>query len=351
MSLDNLNKRGVCCNLYVSYPKYRNRLSLEMFNLHAAAGAGSVLQGPALNLMNDELKAVSAAESRARKALVNVTIPLDMQVGLRFCPVTGLDAMLKAVDAAKAEFAAAADEFVRNFNEHVASARERWQEVVEQQVNLPEGTRGEMLEYGFSQLPVSPPDRSGFVMSLLSVELATPGVPSLADVDAAGAAAAEAAAARVRQETAERMSRLSDSFIASCRRELSGRLVSFFDDMRKVICDGKTINKRTMSRIGEFIGNMNRLNFFRDADIGKCLRRFEAVCFPGGLPADAGETSGVNDEQAVGRISAALDDIMTSIEFSATFGAADAADEADAIAPAPETKTAPAAPAAGILVL
>lgn len=348
MSLETLNKQGVCCSLYVGYPKYRNRLSLDMFRLRADGEGRSVLKGPGLNLLNDEMKAVAAAERRARAALADNTLPLELQIGLHFCPVSALPNLLSKIDAAKAEFQHAAAEFIANFPTHVAAARDRWAKVVEQQHDLSDAEREAMLDYGLEQIPCAPPSRDDFAMSLFSVELKAPGIPSLADVDAAQAAAAETAARRVQSETSRRMQGLADTFVSSCRREVAGRVASFMEDMRGVVREGKTINRRTLQRTRDFLASIRGLNFFRDADIAEVLDKFQQVCFPGGMPPEDAVAC-INEDAEIKAVSDSLDEILADLSFSLRFsrdtdeGASAIRGEAVA-APAPRTAETDGAP-------
>lgn len=324
MSLENINDRGVCVALYVSYPKYRNQLSLDLFQMNAGTEGRNVLHGPGLNLMADELKAVSSAESRGRATLNGKTLNMELQIGLHFCPVAGLADLLAGIDAAKADFEAAAQEFIDNFEQHVENARNRWKAIVDKQASLPEERRAEFLQYGYDQLPSRPPRMADFVMSMLSVELTAPGLPSLADVDAAEAVAAGQAAERVRAETVSRLNHVADGFIGSCRKELQERLAKFFCEMRDLVSEGKPINRRTMGRISGFIASIRRLNFFQDAEIEKMLGRFQAVCFPDGMPNEPDEVCGVKDETAVKLVSDTVGDIVSMLTFGAEFGRDDA---------------------------
>jgi len=320
MSLDRLNECGVCCSLFVSYPKYRDNLDLALFNMNADGDNKSILKAPALNLMVDALRRVGTSESRGRKALQAHTLSLDMQVGLRFCPITGLAKLLETVDEAKAEFSKAADEFIDNFDEHLQAARDRWQEVVDLQTELTDDVREQLLIYGYDQLQINPPPRSRFVMSMLTVELSVPGKPSLANVDAAEAGAAQAAADRVREETSKRMTSLSDTFVDSCREELRERMTAFFTDMNRVIRAGKPINRRTMSRVLEFIDTTKRLNFMNDTSFTTMLERFELACFPDGLPASADAVDGVKSEETVNSVSSSVADIVSMLAFDVHHG-------------------------------
>jgi len=320
MSLERLNECGVCCSLFVSYPKYRDNLDLALFNMTAEGDNKSILKAPALNLMVDALRRIGTSESRGRKALQAHTLSLDMQVGLRFCPINGLAKLLETVDEAKAEFDEAADEFIDNFDEHLQAARDRWREVVDMQTELTEDVREQLLIHGYDQLQINPPPRSRFVMSMLTVELSVPGQASLVNVDAAEVGAAQEAADRVRRETSERMTSLSDTFVDSCREELRERMTAFFTDMNRVIRAGKPINKRTMSRVLEFIDTTKRLNFMDDASFTTMLGRFETVCFPDGIPDSGDEVDGVRDEDTVNSVSASVADIVSLLAFDVRHG-------------------------------
>jgi len=266
-----------------------------------------------MNLMNEALKDVASAERAAREAFVGSTLSLDLQVGLRFCPAKGLAHLLSTVDDAKRAFDAAARAFVAGFQANLDEAKRQWAGVVEQQTGLPEHAREAMLHHGYERMPHVAPALAEFRMDMLSVELAVPGQPSLADLDASAAAAAQEAAENVRRSTQARLTQVADGFVQHCRREIFERMSAFFSGLRELVKADKPINKRTVVRINKFIATIRRLDFTGDAGIASVLDRFQAACFPGGVPAEGAE-SGISDAEDLARVAVAVRDIGTSLD-------------------------------------
>jgi hypothetical protein len=285
-----------------------------MFNLTASTeqDRGS-LKAPSVVLMALALKPIEKAERAARARFNALSFDLEMDVGLRFCPISAWKALHDAMEEAKTEFNQAADEFVEKFSENLELVRAYWEEMADRQTKLDDTARALMKTVIRSYLPVNAPSRNKFSITMLWTELAVPGQPTLSELSPEDATIASDIYNKVREESEQNMRQMTSTFERTCRAELQSRLLAFFRSLGTTIQEGKSVNRRTLNRINSFVASLRQLNFMHDSTIDSLMGNLQRACFPNGVPENI---ASVDNAGMIQNIQEVLKDSTVKLELA-----------------------------------
>ena len=306
MSLEILEKHGVCCAVHISYPRLRDSLTLSMFGFELSEEGKSMLKAPSVRLFSEALKPVEQAERNIRALFVVNSLPLACGTGLRFCPTTGLANFCTKLNEGIDQFTQAAEIFVETYEESLADVRRTWAVTLQDQEQITEERRTKILEHVLSVLPENAPHISQFSASVNWWSLGMPGKPSMQDMEATEAAAAAEAYEAVRAKAAQDASHMADSFVGTCRRELIERMRQFFNSLATTVQSGKSVNVRTVRRVTAFVDQMSQLNFMKDADIDRIMTSFRTTCL-----AENGNT--ITSSRNIDAVRGTIDAVVTAL--------------------------------------
>lgn len=321
MSLDLINGNGVCCALHVSYPRFRDRISPELwgFSLESAT-ARAALKPPSVRLLVDAMSPIVRAETSARKYFGVGTLSMGPGLaGLRFCPYKGLPRLLSSMKEAEEVFRQAAAAFVTDFDDTMKTVRAQWTETMEEQTDVPRELRAEILEIVLEKLPVVPPRVEDFKMITVVSQLKTVDTPDIATLTLEEQDAVIEASARASQYA----DTLSRTFTDRCRAELYGRLHEFFSGLQGLVEAGKPINLRTVKRVRDFLDSMKALNFTNDTLILQMTGGITSAFGPDFTSA----SSAIRDEDVIQSVRSCIENSLKALGSEMKSEGMDSADD------------------------
>lgn len=302
------------CALHIGYPRFRGSISLEALGFNTDADTKKCLASVSQRLLADAMSEIQKSERQARAEFTALTFSVNTGVNIRFCPAKGLPGLLEKMDIIRSRFTGSVEEFLTNFTGHCESAGALWETVVNQQEAVPEEQKQAILAEIHRQLSCPPPDKNAFHMDLNWYELkGLSEKPAFADMQPDQVKEATEAWERVRKETEQRTRAMASTFVATCRRELLERLRKFFSDLSSTVYEGKTINRRTVTRINEYLDTIQQLNFMSDRSVEQAISRFRSVFSD--ADGDALDRS-ISEEEQVGLVAASIRETVDFLEIS-----------------------------------
>ncbi len=313
MNADVFKKKGICCNIFIKYPRYNKSINLSVFRILLPSKTKRLLKSPMVNLMDRALMPLKSLEYEARSAVRKYTISLHDYFSLYFCPVRNIAVLHSNLENIKYKFNNAVDEFIEQYPANVETAKALWQAFVEKQTNLPEDIKKELFEAGVKTLTPYPPPKQFFKFDFISAEFSSAATPSLVDVDAGKIEITQQALQKIQEETQQKFKEIAESITKTCEDELYKRIYDMLTNMHDIIETGKPINRKTLVKFNDFVTLTENLNFVENADINQILETLRKTVFPQGVSNPDLDIYSISDVSRVEQIKSIISQMLTSV--------------------------------------